>query len=84
MTGFLLGIGLSAAFLLIVLLVAEPLRNLGRFTLADAVATRFEGRGLRGAIAVTTLASAPCSWSCSSSAPASWPARCWTSTSQSP
>ena len=55
MTGFLLGIGLSTAFLLIVLLVAEPLRNLGRFTLADAVATRFEGRGLRGAIAVTTL-----------------------------
>ena len=55
MTGFLLGIGLSAAFLLIVLLVAEPLRNLGRFTLADAVATRFEGRGLRGSIAVTTL-----------------------------
>ena len=55
MTGFLLGIGLSAAFLLIVLLVAEPLRNLGRFTLADAVATRFDGRGLRGAIAVTTL-----------------------------
>ena len=37
------------------LLVAEPLRNLGRFTLADAVATRFDGRGLRGAIAVTTL-----------------------------
>ena len=37
-------------------LVAEPLRNLGRFTLADAVATRFEGRGLRGAIAVTTSA----------------------------
>ncbi len=32
MTGFLLGIGLSAAFLLIVLLVAEPLRNLERFT----------------------------------------------------
>jgi len=55
MTGFLLGIGLSTAFLLIVLLVAEPLRNLGRFTLADAVATRFDGRGLRGAIAVTTL-----------------------------
>jgi cation/acetate symporter len=55
MTGFMLGIGLSAAFLLILLLVAEPLRNLGRFTLADAVATRFEGRALRGSIAVTTL-----------------------------
>jgi SSS family solute:Na+ symporter/cation/acetate symporter len=55
MNGFMLGIGLSAAFLLILLVVAQPLRNLGRFTLADAVATRFEGRALRGSIAVTTL-----------------------------
>ena len=31
--------------MLVLLLVAEPLRNLGRFTLADVVATRFEGRG---------------------------------------
>src|SRR3712207_857888 len=44
MTGFMLGIGLSAAFLLSLLLVAEPLRNLGRFTLADAVAVRVESR----------------------------------------
>jgi SSS family solute:Na+ symporter/cation/acetate symporter len=55
MNGFMLGIGLSTAFLLILLVVAEPLRNLGRYTLADAVATRFEGRALRGSIAVTTL-----------------------------
>jgi cation/acetate symporter len=54
-TGFYLAAGLPAAYLLILLLVAEPLRNLGRFTLADAIATRFEGRLLRGSVAVATL-----------------------------
>ncbi len=54
-TGFYLAAGLPAAYLLILLLVAEPLRNLGRFTLADAIATRFDGRLLRGSVAVATL-----------------------------
>jgi SSS family transporter len=53
--GLYLTVGLPAAYLLILLLVAEPLRRLGRFTLADAVCARFEGRLLRGAIAVATL-----------------------------
>jgi SSS family transporter len=54
-SGFYLAAGLPAAYLLILLLVAEPLRNLGRFTLADAVGARFEGRLLRGSVAVATL-----------------------------
>ncbi len=54
-TGFYLAAGLPAAYLLILMLVAEPLRNLGRFTLADAICTRFEGRLLRGSVAVATL-----------------------------
>jgi SSS family transporter len=54
-TGFYLAAGLPAAYLLILLLVAEPLRNLGRFTLADVIGARFEGRLLRGAVAVATL-----------------------------
>jgi cation/acetate symporter len=54
-SGFYLAAGLPAAYLLILLLVAEPLRNLGRFTLADAVCARFEGRLLRGSVAVATL-----------------------------
>jgi cation/acetate symporter len=53
--GLYLTVGLPAAYLLILLLVAEPLRRLGHFTLADAVCARFEGRLLRGAIAVATL-----------------------------
>lgn len=52
---FFLAIGFTTAYLLALVLVAEPLRNLGRFTLADAIATRFEGRGVRAAVAVATL-----------------------------
>jgi cation/acetate symporter len=54
-SGFYLAAGLPAAYLLILLLVAEPLRNLGRYTLADAVCARFDGRMLRGSVAVATL-----------------------------
>jgi SSS family transporter len=54
-SGFYLAAGLPAAYLLILLLVAEPLRNLGRFTLADAICARFDGRLLRGAVAAATL-----------------------------
>jgi cation/acetate symporter len=53
--GFYLAFGIPTAYLLTLLLIAEPLRNLGRFTLADAVAARFEGRGLRAAIAISTI-----------------------------
>jgi SSS family solute:Na+ symporter/cation/acetate symporter len=53
--GFYLAVGIPTAYLLVLLVIAEPLRNLGRFTLADAVAARFDGRALRGAIAVATL-----------------------------
>ena len=41
--------------MLVLLLVAEPLRNLGRYTLADVVSVRFEGRGLRASIAIATV-----------------------------
>lgn len=54
--GFYLAVGVPAAYLLMMLVIAEPLRNLGRHTLADAVAARFDGRGLRLAMAVASLA----------------------------
>lgn len=54
-SGFYLAIGMPTAFLLVLVVVAAPLRHLGRYTLADVVAFRFEGRLLRGGIAVTTL-----------------------------
>jgi SSS family transporter len=53
--GFYLAAGLPIAYVLVLLLVAEPLRNLGRFTLADVVSVRFEGRGLRASIALATV-----------------------------
>ena len=53
--GFYLAVGIPTAYLLVLLVIAEPLRNLGRYTLADVVATRFEGRSLRGALAVATI-----------------------------
>ncbi len=53
--GFYLAIGIPVAYLLTLLLIAEPLRNLGRYTLADAVNARFESRGLRAGIASSTL-----------------------------
>ncbi|WP_242904820.1 solute symporter family protein [Actinomadura terrae] len=53
--GFYLAVGVPAAYLLMLVVIAEPLRNLGRYTLADAVGARFEGRGLRAAMAAATL-----------------------------
>lgn len=54
-SGFYYATAVPLAYLLVLLIVAEPLRNLGRFTLADAVAARFDGRALRAALAVTTI-----------------------------
>lgn len=54
-SGFYLATAVPLAYLLVLLVIAEPLRNLGRFTLADAVAARFSGRGLRGCLAGTTI-----------------------------
>jgi SSS family solute:Na+ symporter/cation/acetate symporter len=53
--GFWLAIGLPIAYVLVLLLVAEPLRNLGKFTLADVIATRFGSPALRGSIALATI-----------------------------
>jgi len=44
-----------AGLALILALFAEPLRRLGRFTLADLLAARFPGRGVRAYAAVSTL-----------------------------
>ena len=40
-SGFYLSIGFLVAYLVVLLLVAEPLRNLGKYTLADMLASRF-------------------------------------------
>jgi cation/acetate symporter len=54
--GFLYSIGFLVAWLVALLLVAEPLRNTGRFTMADVLAFRMQERPVRTAAATSTLA----------------------------
>jgi len=53
--GFIYAIGFLVSYLIMLLLIAEPLHNLGRYTLADAIAVRFDSKLLRGMIACSTL-----------------------------
>lgn len=53
--GFLYSIGFLVAWLVALLLVAEPLRNSGRFTMGDVLAFRMKQRPVRGAAATSTL-----------------------------
>lgn len=53
--GFIYALGFLVSYLIILFLIAEPLHNLGRFTLADAIAVRFDSKWLRGMIACHTL-----------------------------
>ena len=54
--GFIYAIGWLVAYLAVLLLIAEPLRNAGRYTVADVMAFRLGGRGVRAFAALTTLA----------------------------
>lgn len=53
--GFYLGAGPPIGFLLLMLLIAVPLRRAGRFTVADALARAFPSRALRTLSALTAL-----------------------------
>ena len=53
--GFLYSIGFLVAWLVALLLVAELLRNTGRFTMADVLSFRLRERPVRTAAAITTL-----------------------------
>src|ERR687891_2260667 len=54
--GFLYSIGFLVAWLVALLLVAELLRNAGRYTMADVLAFRMRQRPVRTAAATSTLA----------------------------
>ncbi|MDO5076286.1 cation acetate symporter [Corynebacterium sp.] len=54
--GFLYSIGFFVAWLVALLLVAEPLRNTGRFTMADVLSFRLRQKPVRLAAAFGTLA----------------------------
>jgi cation/acetate symporter len=53
--GFLYSIGFLVGWLLVLLLVSEPLRNTGRYTMADVIDLRLRARPVRAAAAVSTL-----------------------------
>lgn len=54
--GFLYSIGFLVAWLVALLLVAELMRNTGKFTMADVLSFRLKQRPVRVAAATTTLA----------------------------
>ncbi|WP_330949636.1 solute symporter family protein [Virgibacillus sp. MG-45] len=53
--GFFYSIGFLIAYLVVLFLVAEPLRNLGKYTLADMINARFDAKKVRGAAALSTI-----------------------------
>jgi cation/acetate symporter len=53
--GFLYAVGGFVAFVTILLLVAEPLRNAGKYTFGDVVAYRFRPRPVRAMAVISTL-----------------------------
>ncbi|MDQ6823895.1 MAG: cation acetate symporter [Candidatus Eremiobacteraeota bacterium] len=54
--GFMYSVGWLVAYLTVLLLVAEPLRNTGKFTMADVLAFRLHSRSVRAVAALSTLA----------------------------
>ncbi|MCK7621821.1 cation acetate symporter [Streptomyces sp. RS10V-4] len=53
--GFLYSVGFLVAWVLALVLVAEPLRNTGRFTMADVLAFRLRQRPVRTAAGISTM-----------------------------
>jgi cation/acetate symporter len=54
--GFMYSVGWLVAYLTVLLLVAEPLRNTGKVTMADVLAFRLHNKTVRGVAAFSTLA----------------------------
>ncbi len=54
--GFLYSVGWLVAYLVVLLVVAEPLRNSGKYTLADMLAYRMNAKPVRSVAALSTLA----------------------------
>jgi cation/acetate symporter len=54
-SGFYLSIGFLVAYLVVLLLVAEPLRNLGKYTMADMLTSRFNVSRVRSVAALSTI-----------------------------
>ncbi|MFC0213503.1 cation acetate symporter [Paenibacillus chartarius] len=53
--GFFYSIGFLVAYLVVLYLIAEPLRNLGKYTMADMIAARFNDKTVRGVAALNSI-----------------------------
>ncbi|MGN5456676.1 MAG: cation acetate symporter [Candidatus Kurthia intestinigallinarum] len=53
--GFFYSLGYLVAYLVVLYIVAEPLRNLGKFTLADMITARFNQKKIRATAAVSSI-----------------------------
>lgn len=53
--GFMYSVGFLVAYLTVLLIVAEPLRNAGKYTMADVLAYRLKPRPVRAMASLSTL-----------------------------
>ncbi|MFC5449625.1 solute symporter family protein [Paenibacillus aestuarii] len=53
--GFFYSIGFLVAYLVVLYVIAEPLRNLGKYTMADMIAARFDDKKVRGVAALNSI-----------------------------
>ena len=53
--GFMYSVGWLVAYLTVLLIVAEPLRNIGKYTMADVLAYRLNPRPVRAMASLSTL-----------------------------
>src|SRR4030088_2025634 len=57
--GFMSSVGWLVAYLTVLLIVAEPLRNAGKYTMADLLAYRLNARPVRAMALISTLTVSP-------------------------
>ena len=53
--GFMYSVGWLVAYLAVLFLIAEPLRNAGKYTVGDVISYRLKGRAVRAIAAISTL-----------------------------
>ena len=57
--GFMYSVGWLVAYLTVLLIVAEPLRNAGKYTMADLLAYRLNARPVRAMASLSTITVSP-------------------------
>src|SRR5688500_7523302 len=53
--GFLYSIGFLGGWIVALFVIAEPIKRLGKFTFADALDAKFNSRGIKLTVAISTL-----------------------------